>query len=65
MNGKPDPGEHWHDTEDVVAAVLEAYQPNALQRWWVSWLNADPKSRYGMEAGVLAVWSGRKVKVQE
>ena len=43
--------------QDVVAAVLEAYEPAGVVLWLTQWLNY-PDSRERMEAGVLAEWSG-------
>jgi hypothetical protein len=43
---------------NVLAAVLEAYDPDGVVIWLENWFHADPARQARMEAGVLAAWSG-------
>ena len=43
---------------DVLAAVLEAYEPEGVTIWLTNWFHADPQQTDRMEAGVKAEWSG-------
>jgi len=44
---------------DVLAAVLEAYDPEGVTIWLTNWFHADPARLARMEAGVKAAWSGQ------
>lgn len=49
----------------MIAAVLEAYDPEGVAIWFTNWLVSDDLRVLRMEAGVLSAWSGSFPKPQD